>query len=230
LLALYETAGQIWPNLGPAAKTGADLWLRSALRPLGPAAFWLPPVCLGGALAIWQFAGRARWRVRPATFVGMTVESVVLAVALVGLSRVLDRLLAGVDSGGALLGAVGAPTGEPLLGGRPLAPLIGFIGAGIYEEAIFRLALIPLLYGVFRLLQASDLPAGTLAVTGASLLFALAHHAGQPAEPFTWYVFLFRWTAGVYFSALFLMRGFGVAVGTHAAYDVLVGWLDWPSA
>jgi membrane protease YdiL (CAAX protease family) len=116
-----------------------------------------------------------------------------------------------------------------MLGGRPLAPLIGFLGAGIYEEAIFRLALIPLLYGAFRLLQATDLPAGTLAVTGASLLFALAHHAGTPAEPFTWYVFLFRWTAGVYFSALFLMRGFGVAVGAHAAYDVLVGWLDWPS-
>ena len=37
------------------------------------------------------------------------------------------------------------------------------------------------------------------------------------------YVFLFRVLAGLYFTALFVGRGFGVAVGAHAGYDVLVG-------
>ena len=37
----------------------------------------------------------------------------------------------------------------------------------------------------------------------------------------------FRWLAGVYFAWVFVVRGFGVAVGTHTAYDILVGWLDW---
>ena len=53
------------------------------------------------------------------------------------------------------------------------------------------------------------------------------HHAGAPGEAFTWFAFIFRWMAGVYFSWVFVTRGFGIAVGTHAAYDILVGWLGW---
>jgi hypothetical protein len=92
---------------------------------------------------------------------------------------------------------------------------------------VFRLALIPLAYGVFRLFLTPKILAGTLAVTGSALAFSVAHHVGVPGEPFTWYAFFFRWVAGVYFAWVFVVRGFGVAVGTHAAYDILVGWLDW---
>jgi hypothetical protein len=35
--------------------------------------------------------------------------------------------------------------------------------------------------------------------------------------------FLFRAAAGLYFTLLFVLRGFGTAVGAHAGYDVLVG-------
>jgi hypothetical protein len=35
--------------------------------------------------------------------------------------------------------------------------------------------------------------------------------------------FVFRTVAGLYFTLLFVLRGFGVAVGAHAGYDVLVG-------
>ena len=35
--------------------------------------------------------------------------------------------------------------------------------------------------------------------------------------------FVFRTVAGLYFTALFVARGFGVAVGAHIGYDVLVG-------
>ena len=37
------------------------------------------------------------------------------------------------------------------------------------------------------------------------------------------YVFLFRMLAGIYFALLFRLRGFGIAVGTHAFYDIIVG-------
>ena len=66
-----------------------------------------------------------------------------------------------------------------------------------------------------------------LAVTGSALLFSIAHHAGAPGEAFTWYAFSFRWLAGIYFAWVFVVRGFGIAVGTHTAYDLLVGWFDW---
>jgi hypothetical protein len=35
--------------------------------------------------------------------------------------------------------------------------------------------------------------------------------------------FVFRTCAGLFFTFLFVARGFGVAVGAHAGYDVLVG-------
>jgi membrane protease YdiL (CAAX protease family) len=58
-----------------------------------------------------------------------------------------------------------------------------------------------------------------------SLIFAAAHHLGAQGEPFQWYAFVFRATAGLFFATLFLFRGFGIAAGTHTAYDMLVGLL-----
>jgi hypothetical protein len=107
-------------------------------------------------------------------------------------------------------------------------PLIGYLGAGVYEEALFRLVLVPVFFGVLRLLQAPQVMASALAVTGSALLFSLAHHAGTPGEAFTWFAFVFRWMAGVFFAWVFVLRGFGIAVGTHTAYDILVGWVGWP--
>lgn len=146
----------------------------------------------------------------------MLLESLVLALGLIGMSRLIDTGLTHVETGTVL--EASAP---------PNSTLICYLGAGIYEEAIFRLALIPLVYGGLRLIQAPGVVAGTLAITLSSLLFALAHHMGTPGEPFTWFAFIFRWAAGVYFAWIFLARGFAIAVGAHAAYDVMVGRLGW---
>jgi membrane protease YdiL (CAAX protease family) len=103
--------------------------------------------------------------------------------------------------------------------------LITFVGAGIYEEVLFRLLL---LSGLLGLLKLADLPAVlrlVLATTVSALLFAAAHHVGPNGEAFDGYVFLFRSLAGLYFALLFQLRGFGIAVGAHASYDVLVGFL-----
>jgi membrane protease YdiL (CAAX protease family) len=88
------------------------------------------------------------------------------------------------------------------------------------------LMLVPTLFGLLRLLQMPQILASSWAVTASALLFALAHHAGSPPETFTWYAFIFRWMAGVFFAWVFVIRGFGIAVGTHTAYDLLVGWMS----
>src|SRR5205814_1668028 len=101
--------------------------------------------------------------------------------------------------------------------------LITFVGAGIYEELLFRLLLFSGIVGVLRLVD-MPLPASlTLATLASSLTFAVAHHVGPYGEAFDGYVFLFRSLAGLYFTLLFLARGFGVAVGAHACYDIFVG-------
>jgi membrane protease YdiL (CAAX protease family) len=101
--------------------------------------------------------------------------------------------------------------------------MLSYAGAGIYEEVLFRLLLLSALRWLGR---QAELPAwGALALAGlvSALLFSLAHHVGLQGEVFDAQVFLFRTLAGLYFAALYLCRGFGIAVGAHAGYDVLVG-------
>ena len=216
LIAAYEIGvATIGGTSADALRTGADSWMRGALSRIGLRDRWLPPLALVASMLAWQVFRSESWRFRPRCLLGMLGESLIFAVALVGLSRVVELGFAKLD-GGSLL-----ETSSRL----SLATVVGYVGAGVYEEALFRLALIPLLYGAARLIHAPKVLAGTLAVTASALLFSLAHHAGAPGEAFTLFAFIFRWMAGIGFGWIFLARGFGVAVGTHAAYDVLVGWV-----
>ncbi len=200
-----------------SVRTGADAWIRQATAAMGLTDQWLPALSVVVVLLAWQTMRRTSWRFRGAYLLGMAFESLFLAFALIGLGRVLDL---GFDR---LDGPRTLDTSSQEWR-HALSPLIGFVGAGIYEEALFRLGLIPLLYSMSRRLLAPEVVAGTLAVTASSVVFSLAHHAGMPGESFTWFAFVFRWFAGIFFAWVFLVRGFGIAVGTHVIYDVLVGW------
>jgi hypothetical protein len=223
LMLAYEI-GVIWHTGSSAAalRTGADAWMRSALGSLGFTDQWLPPLLLTVVLLSWQVTSPRDWRFSPAILGGMVIESFILAIALVGVSRLIDMGFSLLDRHPPRLLAVAASSS-----GADLGSLIGFLGAGVYEEALFRLALVPLLFWALRLLQTPQVLASALAVTGSALLFSLAHHAGTPGETFTWFAFVFRWMAGVFFAWVFVIRGFGIAVGTHTAYDILVGWIGW---
>jgi hypothetical protein len=78
---------------------------------------------------------------------------------------------------------------------------------------------------LLRLLGTGFLLSTVMAMLLSALVFAGAHHIGPYGEPFEGYVFLFRTLAGLYFALLYQLRGFAVAVGAHACYDVLVGVL-----
>ena len=196
--------------------------MRHLLGTLGLTDQWLPPLILVLILLGWQVIDPRDWRFSPSILVGMVLESLLLATALVGVSRLIDLGFSAIDHGGlAILSVAQSPA--PI----NLGPLIGFLGAGVYEEALFRLMLVPIFFYLLRLLQTPQVFASALAVTGSALLFSLAHHAGTPGESFTWFAFVFRWMAGVFFAWVFVIRGFGVAVGTHTAYDILVGWVGW---
>jgi hypothetical protein len=62
-----------------------------------------------------------------------------------------------------------------------------------------------------------------MAIGMTSLLFAAAHYdwLNPAAAAFEWPGFMVRFLASVFFALVFLFRGFGIAVGTHVAYDVL---------
>lgn len=217
ILATYEVGVAWLGGVSGTLRAGADAWMRQGLASLGVTDRLFLPFALTMILLGWGAIEARRWRFHPGILLGMLAESLVLGVALIGLSKLVDLGFARLDPP------------EPLAAGgaHPVAPLIGFLGAGLYEEALFRLTLIPAFYYALRGLQMPVIAANTLAVTGSALLFSLAHHAGTPGEAFTLFAFTFRWLAGVFFAWVFAARGFGVAVGTHSAYDILVGWLDW---
>jgi hypothetical protein len=59
-------------------------------------------------------------------------------------------------------------------------------------------------------------------VVGA-VVFAAFHYVGPAADDFSFGSFFQRSMGGLYFSALFVTRGFGVTAASHALYDILVG-------
>jgi membrane protease YdiL (CAAX protease family) len=235
LLLIYEVGLYLaGPGQPDVLRNGADAWLRMGLARLGLRASYWAPCLLLAVLVFWSLLRRGD---RPRDFLGvwagMAVESAVYAVGLWSLSRVLGPMLDGLGikltSLGDLFGPGVAPTGESTRPGALAEPavrqVVSFIGAGIYEETLFRLLVFSGLQWVFRLAAFPWMVSGLLAAVASALVFAAAHHFGPNGEVFNSYVFLFRTLAGVYFTALYQFRGFGVAVGAHTGYDVLVGVL-----
>lgn len=215
LLVLYELGVFLLAPTDPLAlRNGADSWINSLLEQLGLGHSLWPALFLVVILAGWSWQRRQD---RPTdlagTLAGMLAESMVFAVLLWILGR----------SFGPLLSYLGVPL---QMAGQPdptVARLVSFLGAGIYEEALFRLLLFSGLWTLFRLADVPEPGAMGLAVICSALAFAAAHNLGPAGEPFDLFRFSFRSCAGAYFALLFRARGFGISVGAHTGYDVLVG-------
>jgi hypothetical protein len=143
----------------------------------------------------------------------MVLESLLLAVGLWAVARNFEPLMR----------QLGLPVASVSFRSPAAGQVITYIGAGVYEEVLFRLGLFSVSCFLLRMVSVPRLPAVLLAGVGAALTFAAAHHVGPAGEEMVPARFLFRTMAGLYFTALYVVRGFGVAVGAHAGYDVLVG-------
>jgi hypothetical protein len=214
LLAAYE-AGVWWLGGDQAARlrNGADAWLRWGLEVFGAGQVLAAPAVVVAVMLVWSWW---RWTDRPddpvtAVF-GMLFESCLFAFLLWQFSRNFGPILDGL---GVKL--------QVVVRTAPLAQILTYIGAGIYEEVLFRLGLFGGLYGLLRAVRLPKLAAVLLAAGLAAVGFAAAHHVGPYGEPLRTDYFVFRTVAGLYFTVLFVARGFGIAVGAHAGYDVLVG-------
>ncbi len=56
----------------------------------------------------------------------------------------------------------------------------------------------------------------------SSLIFSLFHYLGPLGDSFQLSSFVFRFVAGMVLAGIYRWRGFGIAAGTHALYDVFV--------
>ena len=219
LLAVYEFGVIRLGGDDPTAlRNGADVWLRWGLERYGIDQIWVPAAVV---IAVLLVRSMAAWTERPAdtltTWFGMTLESVVFGIGLWAVARNFEPLMR----------AWGLPVDAPAASIQFHTPaagqLVTYIGAGIYEEVLFRLGLFSIVYFLLRVVLIPRPVAMAVAAVGAAGAFAAAHHIGPNGEEMESVRFLFRVLAGLYFTFLYVARGFGIAVGAHAGYDILVG-------
>ena len=208
LVAVYELGTLILRStIGPQDQLVAHGLINSFLRFFGAHGAWLPGVALLLTLLIWHVLARNPWHIQGWAMPLMLAESVLYAGPLLLITQL--RL----SAGGVL---------DSLL----VQQTILAVGAGIYEELVFRLYLITgimlLLIDVCRVKRAVGV---SVAVLIPALLFAFCHVRPIGVEVFAWGPFVARVAAGVYLSIVFVGRGFGIAVGCHAAHNIALLWI-----
>lgn len=215
----------------PGTRVVAFLWVQNALEYLGfsPRMIWVAtPLVPLVILLIFQITSQSSWRIHWPDFLPMTAECLLLSIPLIVLSLLLNR------AAEVSVNAVGFPLlAAGRIGQELWLQVITGIGAGIYEELVFRLILIGVLMLLFQdILGLSRKHSIAAAVLLSAFLFSVHHHVffvnGHlgTGEAFEGSKFVFRMIAGVYFAGLYAFRGFGITAGTHAFYDILAAVLN----
>ena len=217
LLVFYQILAVLLAHGPRSVRNGADVILQALFTAVAGA--WGPPLfmlCLIG-LGLWLVVrdmGAHGSRLKGGVFFTMLAESV-------GLALVFGLCVGSVTSG--VLGllqmlSIGAGAGGGL---DSWTHLMVSLGAGIYEELLFRVLLVGAISaGARALLGWRPLTAGVVATLLGAAIFSAFHYIGPYGDRLQVYSFVFRMVAGLFFSALYLTRGFGITAWTHALYDV----------
>jgi len=215
LLLLYE-ASSFLLNGSPVSgvRNGADVMLKALFVGLGGRNGLLvfDVLLLGtGAVLVWRDLRRSKGGLEGRTFAFMGLESALYAAAFGAVVGSLTSLVLGAPR------MLDAGAGSLDLTTR----LVTSLGAGIYEELLFRViltgGLLALLHGAFSMRRGWAAP---LAVVLSALIFSSFHYVGSLGDQFTLQSFVFRAIAGLAFSGLYVSRGLGITAWTHALYDI----------
>ena len=98
--------------------------------------------------------------------------------------------------------------------------LVVSLGAGLYEELLFRVLLVSGLLALGAWAGMRTAANIAVSVVLSALIFSGFHYVGPYGDPLTLSSFTFRAIAGLLLSGLYVARGFGIVAWTHALYDV----------
>jgi len=232
LLLLYEGLAAVLSSAGSGVRNGADVLLKSAFQATmgarGPIVFG---VLLIGTLIYFIVRDRRRVKdgLKGSVFAVMLLESVLLAGVFGTVIGLLTAQVVGTLT--AATGPMGAPVLHqplPLAAGAldnlgwPTALMVS-LGAGLYEELLFRVILVSaLLWGATQIFGWGPVASALFATVAGALVFSAFHYVGPFADQLQLGSFTFRAIAGLAFSALYVVRGFGITAWTHALYDVML--------
>ena len=209
LLVVYEilvimTQSRYW-----GIRNAADMWIRTFMMAFDLRAQHLTFVMIGIAFALIPVAKTRSYGVKLKAnfFLLMLAEAFTYSLVLGGVLQSILRL-SGLAAGGPGNGA--------------LQNFALSLGAGLFEEIIFRVLLLNLLFFLLNYIFKNKVTTAVISVLAASFLFSMSHYIGSMADSWELYSFMFRWIAGMIFTVLYFIRGFAITAYTHALYDIWV--------
>lgn len=209
LLLLYETlAYRLNYNMRVQLRNGADVMLKRILTLFGfhgIMGLTLAVIGLFVFLSVYDIL-KNKQRIKVSYFLLMFAESIVYGNVLFLLLKKIPELL------------VVLPMRQDIW-----FNLVVALGAGIYEEFIFRFLLLEILFCLLKDgLKLDYFLAWITGIAAGSVIFSLSHYIGTYGDPWDLTSFLVRTVAGVVLSALYLGRGYGIAAYSHTIYDLIV--------
>lgn len=172
----------------------------------------LPALALITMLLIQHVLSRDPLNFSPMVWLKMLAESAFLTVPLI----VMVMLLKPAGGGGMAIMASGADPSQT-------SQIMLALGAGLYEEMLFRLVLITMIHFlVSDVLGFSETKGFLVGLFVSAIAFAWHHDKIFALDgSLDFRMAFFYFLAGMYFGILYLMRGLGIAVGVHLLYDLL---------
>ena len=238
---------------GPELRNGADVLVQDLFLTVAgqyaPVAFGVTVLLF----SIWYIVRNlhtARAPLHPAYFLTMLVESALLAVCfmfavgmltarlvgVVGRAHIANMLVgqghgvargflqvAGAAAAAAGHGVAGGGMGGPLANTSMATKVMLSLGAGLYEELVFRVVLVSVIaFIATRVFRWRPFIGGLTAVVLSALIFSAFHYIGPYGDVLRLDSFVFRFIGGLAFSIVYVLRGFGIVAWTHTLYDLLV--------
>lgn len=213
-VAFYEVGQAVWARELGGTSLEARRILSTLFEIFGVVGVHLPAVALVTVLITWQVMERRAWRVDWRALVLMLAESMVWALPLLVLAAMTGLLGGGGGGGSEGAGGIGSLS--------PGARATIAAGAGVYEELVFRFALIAIVHMVLVDLSGMRKTLGDWTAVGFSALVFAAYHRSDVGGELVTGAVIFYLASGVFLGSLFLGRGLGVAAGAHALYDLIV--------
>jgi len=212
LLILYEILILIsQPDADGFVRLSTDIWIKWVFASIGfdTLKFTVALVLIMG-LYVYFKDRKNPVRVRGRFFLYMILESTAYAIIIAMLISGFLGLIFNMDANAGI---------------ASLSKFQQFalsIGAGLYEELIFRVLLVNGLLVLFGWMGFQKGWKHASAMILAALLFSSVHYFGSYGDMFTLSSFLFRFLFGLALNGLLIYRGFGIAAWTHSIYDVLL--------
>ncbi len=159
-------------------------------------------------LLLKQHLTNSSWKINKSTLFYMYIESAIFAIPPFILVWAVNKII--------LLRADYSAVGSWING------IVLSMGAGVYEEFLFRMLIMSLLFlGVSSFFKLENRTLYIVVMMTQAVIFSAFHYLPWSSEVFSLPIFTFRIVAGIYFGYIYQERGFGIAAGSHVFYDII---------